>query len=310
MGSFGGAAGPGGAAALHCCSSFSLAMWLNLVCLSLLLVGAVTAQTFSHFPVTSGRSDAWTAPVGRPPGREKAAATEGAAEALLSLLDSDKVEERVRGRTLPRNQGKSGEERNVVEAKEEGRRLQNLGVTREEGRRRVVGKERDIKDRRTESEERKNEQQPGIADDRVQTRGRSRLVNPRVTARGRKVGNVRQTTAQPSTTTSRPRPVTADIKRGRGSLSRGGGQPRGQSLVTETRTKEARLSIPSKGIGKEERSKLKKEEFSRRITIKKPNKERIQSNVKDQSKTLEESAVAFLPTVPPKKRKQGRKGGP
>merc|ERR1711874_516333 len=176
MGSqFGGAAGPGGAAALHCCSSSSLVMWLNLVCLlPLLLVSAVAAQTFSHFPVTNGRSDAWTAPVGRPPGREKAAATEGAAEALLSLLDRDKVEERVRGRTLPRNQGKGGEERNVVEAKEEGRRLQNLGVTREEGRRRVVGKERDIKDRRTESEERRNEQQPGIADDRVQTRGSRR----------------------------------------------------------------------------------------------------------------------------------------
>merc|ERR1712088_1048288 len=109
--------------------------------LLLLLVNAVTAQTFSHFPVTNGRSDAWTAPVGRPPGRE------GAAEALLSLLDSEKVEGRVRGRTLARKQGKGGEERNVVEAKEEGRRLQSLGVTREEGRRRVVGKERDIKDR-------------------------------------------------------------------------------------------------------------------------------------------------------------------
>ena len=131
---FGGAAGPGGAAALHCCSSSSLVMWLNLACLPLFLVGAVVAQTFSHFPVTNGRSDAWTAPVGRPPGREKAAATEGAAEALLSLLDSDKVEERVRGRTLARKQGKGGEERNVVEAKEEGRRLQSLGVTREEGR--------------------------------------------------------------------------------------------------------------------------------------------------------------------------------
>ena len=307
---FGGAAGPGGAAALHCCSSFSLVMWLNLACLCLLLVGAVTAQTFSHFPVTNGRSDAWTAPVGRPPGREKAAETEGAAEALLSLLDSDKVEEKVRGRTLARKQGKGDEERNVVEAKEEGRRLQGVGVTREEGRRRVVGKERDNKDRRTEFEERGNEQRTGVADDRVQTRGRSRLVNPRVSARGRKVGNVRQTTAQPSTTTSRPRLVSGDTKRGRGSFSRGGGQPRGQSLVTETRTKEPRLSIPSKDIRKEERSKLKKEEFSRRITIKKPNKERIQSNVKDQSKTLEESAVAFLPTVPPKKRKQGRKGGP
>jgi hypothetical protein len=284
-------------------------MWLNIACISL-LVGAVAAQTFSHFPVTNGRSDAWTAPVGRPPGREKAAATEGAAEALLSLLDSDKVEERVRGRTLAKKQGKGGEERNVVEAKEEGRRLQSLGVTREEGRRRVVGKERDIKDRRTEFEERVNEEQTGFADDRVQTRGRSRLVNPRVTARGRKVSNIRQTTAQPSTTTSRTRPATADTKRGRGSFSRGGGQPRGQSLVTEARTKEARLSIPSKGIGKDERSKLKKEEFSRRITIKKPNKERIQSNVKDESKTLEESVVAFLPTVPPKKRKQGRKGGP
>ena len=308
---FGGAAGPGGAAALHCCSSSSVVMWMNLACLlPLLLVSAVAAQTFSHFPVTNGRSDAWTAPVGRPPGREKAASTEGAAEALLSLLDSDKVEERVRGRTLARNQGKGGQVRNVVEAKEEGQRLQSVGVTREEGRRRVVGKERDIKDGRTESEERGNKEHPGIAEDRVQARGRSRLVNPRVTARGRKVGNVRQTTAQPSKTTSRPRPVTSDIKRGRGSLSRGGGQPRGQSLVTETRTKEARLSIPSKGIGKEERSKLKKEEFSRRITIKKPNRERVQSNVKDQSKPLEESALVFLPTVPPKKRKQSRKGGP
>ena len=308
---FGGAAGPGGAAALHCCSSFSLVMWLNLACLPLLLVGAVAAQTFSHFPIVHGRSDAWTAPVGRPPGREQAAAAEGAEEALLSLLDSDKVEERVRGRTLARKQGKGGQERNVVEAKEEGRRLQSLGVTREEGRRRVVGKERDVKERRTEFEERVNEGQTGFADaDRVQTRGRSRLVNPRVTGRGRKVGNVRQTTVQPSTATSRTRPTTADIKRGRGSFSRGGGQPRGQSLVTETRTKGGRLSIPPKSIGKDERPKLKKEEFSRRITIKKPNKERIQSNVKDVSKTLEESAVAFLPTVPPKKRKQGRKGGP
>ena len=141
---------------------------MNLACLPLFLVGAVVAQTFSHFPVTNGRSDAWTAPVGRPPGREKAAATEGAAEALLSLLDSDKVEERVRGRTLARKQGKGGEERNVVEAKEEGRRLQSLGVTREGGRRRVVGKDREIKERRTEFEERVNEEQTGFADERVQ----------------------------------------------------------------------------------------------------------------------------------------------
>ena len=241
------AAGPGGAAALHCCSSFSLVMWFNLVCLPLLLFGAVAAQTFSHFPVTNGRSDAWTAPVGRPPGREKAAATEGAAEALLSLLDSDKVEERVRGRTLARKQGKGGRETNVVEAKEVGRRL---GVSREEGRRRIVGKERDIKGRRAESVEKVIEDQAGFSDEKAQTKGRSRLVSPRITARGRKVGNVRQTT---STTTSRTRPaVTAEIKRGRGSVSGGGGQPRGQSLVTETRTKEARLSIPSKGIGKDE----------------------------------------------------------
>jgi len=301
MGTVSLAAGPGGAAALHCCSSF-LVMWLANACLPLLLVNAVAAQTFSHFPVTDGRSDAWTAPVGRPPGRDNTAATEGAEEALLSLLDSDKVEEKVRGRTLVRNQGKGSQG-----GEDEVRRL---GVTRKEGRRRFVGKERDLKNRRTELTERGIEKQTGFAGERLQMKGRSRLVSPRLIARGRKLSNVRQTSSQISPTTSvRPRPVTADIKRGRGSFSRGGGQPRGQSLVTESKTKEARPSTPSNGIGQEDRSKLKKEEFSRRITIKKPNKERIRPNVNDQTETFEESAAAFLPTVPPKKRKQGRKGG-
>ena len=66
-----------------------------------LLVGA-QAQTFSHFPVTQGRSDAWTTPVGRPPGREGTVGRESGTEALLSLLGEEEEGEegRVRGRML------------------------------------------------------------------------------------------------------------------------------------------------------------------------------------------------------------------
>ena len=266
-----------------------------------LLVGA-QAQTFSHSPVTQGRSDAWTTPVGRPPGREGTVGRESGTEALLSLL---------------------GEEEEGEEGRVRGRMLASPGPSA------TVPP-----NARTERARARVGERVGSGSDQEQKaarpRGRGRLVSSRVSGRGQAIIGISQApmtrpvnpeltgrTAPTSQLPERGLELSKQPTRGRANglqrcsprvesvsarpsrrnpsgTSQSARRDHGRTPVTPRRTftivpRKLQVNLKSNN----ERKHVKKAQ--RKITIKKPNKEA--ANV----------PVPFLPTPPPKKRKLGKK---
>ena len=305
------------------------ALWLLA-----LLVGA-GGQQFSHFPVTSGRSDAWTAPVGRPPGREAGGSKTGSTEELMSLLEEegDEGEVRtVRGRVLngPQSHSVSGP---PVKSVSVGRSPAQTGgrfrptsdfpkVVKKEEEVAAEEKESDKPRLRTRTRFRPSESRPRLKEqenvvqekedgrDRARTRGRP--FSSRSFVRPLKEQSNQVTKPETTTTLAPVTPsATKNPKRGRGGVPR---RVIGQNSVTTEgffRAGAAPTPLISSPFRDEtnERPKHKTNQATRRITIKRPKNGTPQTNNTNLT-NVKENETQFLPTMPPKRRKGSRKSFP